>query len=361
MEVTFGHRKWFSSIKELFTQFWRPDFPVMEPSFYEWQFRANPFLPDDVEEGSLLAIEDKRVIGYLGFIFVPFRVHGSEVSGGYPVHLLVHPRYRGKGLATSLYHKLMQRVDIVAGTAVNELARGLYLRLGYRYLSKLPRWIGVLDPEACEALSADPTRSRATVARRQIPVPPFPEQARILSGRFDHAMDDLWTRLARDLPVASMRNADYLNWRYMKHPVFRYETVVVEGSGRWNAAGIFRVENVKDRQERVMRVMEFLAQAESQQALAQALIAEAHRRKCAFADFFGLSERPIRGLVSSGFFNVHEEPELALPFLFQPLDHMRLKQTFVCWSRVLSGGIPVHADLSSWYISKGDCDQDRPN
>jgi GNAT superfamily N-acetyltransferase len=362
MEVTFGQQKWFSSVKELFTQFWRPDFPAMEPSFYEWQFRANPFLPDDIEEGCLLAIEDKRVIGYLGFIFAPFRVHGRVVSGGYPVHLLVHPQYRGKGLATSLYRKLMERVEIAAGTAINPLTRGLYLRLGCRYFGELPRWIGILDPEACMALLPDPTQSRAIVARRQIPAPPFPEQAYLLTGRFNRAMDDLWTRLATDLPVASMRNAAYLNWRYMAHPVFRYETVVLEDSGRWSAVGIFRVENVRDRQEQVMRVMEFLAQAESQQALARALVAEAHRRRCAIADFFGLSERPIRGLVSSGFFHEHEEPELNLPFLFQPLDHKRLKQTFVCWSRVcLSDGVPAHADLSSWYISKGDGDQDRPN
>lgn len=366
LHIYIGKSGYLQQAQKLFDQFWpRPNFfPLNNQPFFDWQYRNNPFLPDDLEEGSIVAVLDDQVVGYIGLIPVPFHVYGEVIIGAYLTNWLVHPDFRAQGVGFYLLRKAMSKFPLIVGTAVSEAARNIYRALGARYLNDIPRWIGVFDPvQASELCVANNEKVKRSVLEfRTIR---FNKHQRInyqvVEGPFGKQMDNLWNRLIERIGVASTRNQTYMNWRYFHHPNFTYRTIVVERSGQWQGVAVVRIEQVRDRSEKVMRILEFLADDDAQLTLASAIVQEAITEGCAYADFHGLSESWVRGLVAIGFFQHLEEPDLGVPYLFQPLEH-RPRQNFVAWSKLTCKyGLPITAALHNWYLSRGDCDQDRPN
>jgi GNAT superfamily N-acetyltransferase len=361
ISIDFGKREHFDSLKSLYDNHWRPDYVVMRPDFYDWQFRRNPFLPDDLEEGSVMAVEDGEVIAYLGLIPVPFRIGSEVVQGVYPSNWLTHPRIRNRGVGAYLMAKAFERWPVVVGTSLAPNARTIYERLDFRYVDRLHRWILILDPEEAASLLPVEHQSSPALRARTVSIVSGSPAYRVHRGAYGALADRLWDDLTEELPVASVRNARYLNWRYAEHPDFDYEALVVGGQDRWEGLAVVRTERVANSAVRVLRILEFMALQSGQEELALSVIGRAVDEKCAFADAFGLSGRPVRGLLEAGAFRENQESGFNLPFLFQPTDHDRTGMNFVARSSVSYRGAPAHLDLSDWYLSKGDCDQDRPN
>lgn len=58
-----------------------------------------------------------------------------------------------------------------------------------------------------------------------------------------HPVDDLWMRCRTKMPVAIVRDARYLEWRYKRHPEFHYHFVVVRRrlSQEWAGLAVLRL------------------------------------------------------------------------------------------------------------------------
>mgnify|MGYP001177127500 CR=1 FL=1 len=359
--IEFGKKSHFNSLKDLYDKHWRPNYVAMRPDFFEWQYRQNPYLPTHLEEGSVMAIDDGEVIGFLGLIPVQFRVGSTVVNGVYPSNWITHPRVRGRGIGHYLMAKVLNEWPIIAGTSLTRDAWTTYLRLGFRYVNKLSRWIIVLDPDETAKLLPENDDTKNVLRRRSISLNGTNDLYFVHDNPFVETADDLWERLAEELPIASVRTAKYLNWRYHNHPDFKYNAIVVGRPDCWEGLAVVRKEQVKNSDINVLRIVEFMALPNVQEVLGLSVINYAKDTSCAFVDAFGLSERPVRGLLKTGAFNEDEEPDLLLPHLLQPIDHRRSGVNFVARSQVPFKGFEVHYNLTDWYISKGDCDQDRPN
>ena len=333
----------------------------MRPDFYEWQFRQNPYLPSHLQEGSVMALNDGEVIGFLGLIPVQFRVGSTIVNGVYPSNWLTHPRVRSRGIGHYLMAKVLEEWPIIAGTSLSRDAWTTYLRLGFRYVNKLSRWIVILDHGDTARLLSKEDDTGDVLRRRSILSNPIRDSYMIHDDPFGETADDLWERLGEELPISSVRTAKYLNWRYREHPDFKYHAIVVGQPNRWNGLAVVRKEQVKDTDINVLRIVEFMALPNAQEELGLSVMAYATDESCAFADAFGLSEKPVRGLLKAGAFNEDEEPDLLLPYLLQPIDYRRSGVNFIARSQVSFKGVEAHFNLTDWYLSKGDCDQDRPN
>lgn len=60
---------------------------------------------------------------------------------------------------------------------------------------------------------------------------------------FDARADRLWARCRPELPVAAIRDARYLNWRYARHPEIRYRFLAVRRrfSDEWAGLAVLRL------------------------------------------------------------------------------------------------------------------------
>jgi hypothetical protein len=179
------------------------------------------------------------------------------------------------------------------------------------------------------------------------------------AGRWDKA----WQEQFAPHLLGTWRDSEYLRWRYVDHPGFRYVLHFAEDTvtGALTGVLVYRVEKVHDINLKVMRVVEFLGDGDAGDALAQVIIDEGEAEGVAFADFYCTSVAFAEPLEKTGFVREDAMPS-TLPNLFQPLEFqpMPLNGAFMVKAEV-AGDNHDFFDSPDFYITRSDCDQDRPN
>ena len=176
----------------------------MTAADFEWFFERNP------AGGRVLsaAEEDGRVLGVLAMSFARAIVGGREERVAFAVHAVTHPASRGKGVFSRLELRNEERAA-EAGASValgftNPMAGPILVgKLGWRDLYRMRLWARVLHP--LRALrrrgggGLSPTRG-GTLAR------------------FGPEQGEAWERVRGQWGNCLVRDAEYLNWRYVDAP-----------------------------------------------------------------------------------------------------------------------------------------------
>jgi hypothetical protein len=336
----------------------------------EWQYRD---FSDRGRLSVLLAEHEGQPVGMLGVIPRGFCVRGQRVPGLWLAMWLTTPEWRARRLGLRLLQQLFTgQNDMIAVLGVNvDTTGGIYRALGFSLWELIPRWVRVISPEALDSLLVDlwaqyPAGARQSwlaTARRDDAGPTSSMRLLIwdedLAGRWDEA----WQRCFGPRLIGTWRDAAYLRWRYVDHPRYRYDLRFAEDRATGALAGlvVYRIETVRDRGERVLRVVEFLSTEAAAAPLARAVVEAGEAAGVAFADFFCTSPVFTAGLEAAGFAREETLPA-ALPSRFQPLDagHTRLNGVF--WARpAITGGDAAFIQTPALYVTRADGDQDRPS
>jgi hypothetical protein len=92
------------------------------------------------------------------------------------------------------------------------------------------------------------------------------------------------------------------------------------------------VEKIRERDEKILRVMEFLSTAEAEGPLAQSLIRAAEDYNTIFADFYCTSEKTARALEVIGFKrHSPDEKGISFPSRFQPFQPGHFEVSGAFW------------------------------
>lgn len=183
-----------------------------------WQFDANPCRPPGVPR-TWVVEEGGRILGNFGMI--PYRMKIGDLIGlaldG--IDLAMHPDAQGRGLARMLADAFVDPAhsDFPFVSAPTGATTHLLVTRG-----------GTVFGAEGEVI---------TFVRQFDPAGSAPEQADeggvIRLAGFDERADGLWEELAPGLPLAVVRDAAYLNWRYRDYPFQECEllaAVAADGS-----------------------------------------------------------------------------------------------------------------------------------
>jgi hypothetical protein len=180
-----------------------------------------------------------------------------------------------------------------------------------------------------------------------VPAPPEPEP-------WDAAWAEMRTKLA-----GVDRTHQYLRWRYLDHPHYRYQWLQTCGrAGAVDGLAVYRVEDVAEVEERVVHVVELIGAPAARRALAVALCQVLSETGASFLTF-RCSHAPTREAWREvgGATYARGHGALEVASLFQPV---------VPEYRSLLWGYrakPVLAPFTAadLYITRSDGDQDRPS
>jgi hypothetical protein len=203
-------------------------------------------------------------------------------------------------------------------------------------------------------------------------------KAFVLAGNGDHSVphgttlpaswdETDWPKIASQT-VGAARDTDYLNWRYVQHPCFKYGIVTVPEGNRTGLA-VWRLEPIQRETpagrvlvDRLARLVEFLPVSENNgRELINALLVDVRATGALGVDFYGYHGFTRSILQHNGLRSIEAHPDGALiPSRFQPLDTHGggiLNAMFV------PEGLPFCTTEPNcpWYWTKSDSDQDRPN
>jgi predicted N-acetyltransferase YhbS len=299
-----------------------------------WQHRRR----EDPDRLAVLVAEDEgKLLGMLGFVEVDACVLEERVRGGWMTNWLVVPEARGRRLGLALVEAALGAAyEFIGALAANSATEHILGRYGFS-TSGMHRWVRVFDVEAL---------------RRLLNGRPVPDAAWAAWGQTQRLSTESGsepqTSTVPVLGVAACRDAAFLQWRYAEHPVFRYE--VLRDSAGFAA---YRIEQVRDSDVSVMRIVDFTGGSELATTVAHA----ARAAGVAFADFSCKSDPFGRPLESVGFQREDRLPA-ELPGRFQPLDFSDRPIVSCFWA---APRLAVDFGGEDLYVTRADSDLDRPS
>lgn len=374
-EVRIEHCRFhhLDAVQQFIHEHWRRDHILSrDRELLLWQYSAARAKRLGMEGPSiLLATTKDGIVGMLGFIPVEFNLRGRSVPGAWMALLHVIPQARTSLAGLRLLGALpAMGLDVTAVLGINERVARIYRGLRYEVLEDLPRWVAVADSDAAARLVSTGSNREACVAalspyalRRDLS-PEVAVEVRGHEHRFADDWDAFWRSRLAPGRIGTSRTADYLNWRYAEHPAFHYVRLIAR-YGRSEICGlaIYRIETVFGRNERVMRLVEFMATGEGSTALATRVAIDALEHRVAFADFYSGSSRLAAPLESVGFRRCGgADSGVEFPCRLQPLESgaFAMRGAFLVSKRhpEFSGGLLAADDF---HVTKSDGDMDRPN
>jgi len=214
---------------------------IFSYEYWDWKFRLNPagFKPEntivaETPEGEIVA----------GFALMPLktRVGDAEVTVTQGADLVTHPDYQRQGLfrtlATQLYD-LAGKAGLPWTYAYPDIETAAYeghMKMGWADVLHVNQMTCVLNPRAF-VLRREMSGVKKYAMRKYIgtvhkPKPPHPEKGVKVEEveAYGPGLDEFWSDVAGDYPVALKRDSAYLNWR-AAHPSGSYVRIQAGRNG----------------------------------------------------------------------------------------------------------------------------------
>jgi hypothetical protein len=323
-----------------------------EPLF-RWQFGGG----SDAEPDGFhvkLAILNGEIVGCLGYIPVETMFAGHVMHGAWLANWIVDPDHRRLGLGPLLMREVTNQFDVAMNLGPNQDARAVLVKMRWEDVGVLTRYVCVLDEPGALLLTGAgrldwPVPQTRPVCRDAVYVRPITV--------FDKDATSVWDRLTSTLGGGTRRSADYLNWRYARHPVWTYRCFEARQRGDLVGFAVSHIEAVRDMPVKVARLVELVAMSPAADELVRAVVEDARSQDAVLIDFFCSSPLVGAALEAHGFLSGPESLVAQVPMLFQPLDPRRTAIHFMAHLAKAPAGMA----LEQWYVTKSDGDQDRPN
>lgn len=304
--------------------------------------------------------DDGRLVGLIGVQSMPFNCDGDVADSAWLCNLGAAPEYLPRGVGTKLM-TAVHRLPIagIGAAGINLAVIPMYRAMRYHCLDSLPRFIRIVDVDSAACLIGG-ERARDVLVHRD-----SAKAGGTTSVRESSSVPDdwqiFWDGYTRRGYFGTQRDAGFIVWRYLQHPRLDYRLAVArDDAGVLVGASVYRIEQVRNRSEKLLRVLEIIAASDD---VWDALLAHVEEigvaHGVAFADHY--SSRPhVVALRQRGWYEEDDHRDLITPSLFQPwLQHKRRINLAVR----LIGATPWkgRAWKENLHVVKSDGDQDRPS
>jgi len=223
----------FDKVLPLFSDAFGPKAADALRDIWEWKYFKPPF---QFADGPRMFIIERRgiIIGFQGMISCRIKI-GPEIKPMiWAVDFAVHPRYQRQGLGIQLLKAVMkeQPDTIQMGTPLPN-AYQLGKKLGCRDLTELISHKRITAPapffrrnNPLAAIGASCLFALANIVSGMSAILSRNKDLSILEAdAFDSRFDQFWNEVQDDYEAIVVRDAAYLNWRFMQRPGNRYSVL----------------------------------------------------------------------------------------------------------------------------------------
>ena len=326
--------------------------------FVTWKYFHNP-------AGSVFgccAELDGRLAGLYSDIPVRLRLGDQIVAGAQAADAMVAPEMRRQGLFTGIAWQTFPRAEEAGVELIYAFPNPVSLvgsveRLGFVYAGEIPRYTKVLDPAAMLAGSGwkgprmwdyrGALELARAVGRRKEPPPGRVAQVQEV-GAFDARFDALWAGAAGGFPIAVVRDAAYLTWRYLQNPLVDYRVLVAERGGVLAGYAVLSLRDLeKDGTVALAELMVASGDQEAGLALLVGATARAREMGGVQLQCWMVPQRAFYRdlLVRSGF--------VFWPYRFLPWV-LRYTTSFIVRTSAGTDLSPNPGNLGNWFLTMGD-------
>jgi hypothetical protein len=346
---------------EALARLWRKDHILaQDEALFRWQYGQGR---DAEHLGFLVAEAEEGVVACSGLMVLPCHFHGKPVLGGAGAITIVDPRYREQALGLKLMAEADRDLSIVSSINISKRIAMLF-RVQGRHVFLYPRYVALAHRDALQSYiltagGADAVAERAWESSGHCTPCDVPEGWRVAALTDDtlEEWDCAWRALFEPRLIGVARHADYLRWRYLRHPCFRYTGLLARNPlGEIRGLAVCRVVSLAGHVS-AMKILDFLpADADAARALVAGLY-EQVPANAAYVEHAALGSQ-WHGLESMGLSTAGAS--FVSDYTAPPdLSHTEmLSQVWVHEEGYTSQGF---AESSELYMTLADGDQERPN
>jgi GNAT superfamily N-acetyltransferase len=205
---------------------------VTASEFFRWKHMAGPFGPSIL----LVAEVDGEVIGFAAYMPWRFRARGQILRAMRAVDFAVHPSHRRRGTSMALTQAAVKHFsgDVAfTWSNPNEQSRPGSLKSGRHEVRRLPRFVRLRGPLR-ETIRRGSGRGSKTPPHMRIKA----ETAAEILHDGSYASRLLARTKDPDDRLATVKDLDYLRWRYGQ--LAEYRAVRIDTDGGGSGMAIFR-------------------------------------------------------------------------------------------------------------------------
>ncbi len=335
---------------------YRPDHVLCCRKFFEWMFQVKK---NDGHATMVCGWDQGRLMSIHGY--VPLPVHWGRLDQPVKAQWTMNWMTRQeapKGLGWVLMRRIQKMGPLQLSVNASTIGAPFLQPLGWVFYSKLPRYVCVFDQAQCVPMLQAQCRPQDLDA--------YSFDPGILSSDADRSSEmgergyaPRW-ELYPELAYATVRSRDYMQWRYLDHPVFEYHVNVL-GDPKRPAVCVSRIEQAYGVQNALVgRIVDFFYPADDQgKREGKALLAEVLRglnaKGCAYADCIMSNAEYGQTLSECGVKAEAQEYQL-LPMRLTPVERVVRCQNVIFSA---TGGLSVPG-LDKMYVTKSDLEGDGP-
>ena len=368
-------------------RYWAPNhIYTRDKALFDWTFHRETFANPDTYSFAV-AEHDGQIVGVLGGIPFRFNDRGHERPAFWLANWKLRDEFRRGTTGLDLLNHFYAPPDqVTISFGINPTVARLYDAMHWHVMDNIPRYFAVHPVRVGEfarllhlanpawspgkglalanALLARPSRATSVAAI----TPPDPDP-------WDQSS---WASLKREL-TGPVRDAAYLHWRYTQHPTFEYRFIQVadRAAARHGESGrhsigliVWRLETIRHKVgdqlhdvARIARLVEFLpTSAENARHLIAHLWDAINVAGACGCDCYLYHGKFGQWLAGAGLHRLDDHADgNAVPSRFQPLDAAGGRIRSAVSLRTPPFPVYPFAPDCTWYWTKSDSDQDRPN
>ena len=171
-----------------------------------------------------IAVEDGRVVGFLGSMASDFWFAGEEMDGNAAMDLYLEDACRGKGVGKEMLRLYEESARLKLMLVSSEQAHNIYLHRGYQDLPGIRAtasmwslrcgWHWLLRKAGIERFELEPAEGAGRMRDWML----TRSNVSVLNGHKRELVNDFLVQSQRRFSLAPRRSVEYLEWKYRNHP-----------------------------------------------------------------------------------------------------------------------------------------------
>jgi hypothetical protein len=333
-------------IQKFYQESWVREIALSNDDFYTWQFIN---APGDNLDKCCVALHDGELVAVIGATERDFLLNECTLKGVELTTWMVKEGKRNLNIGQVMLDHIKSNFDVIFAMGISKSALPLYLTNNFKYIKAIPRFIKSINNKV--------------IKKYGMISPEFKLISRIKSENLDYSVSDITRDLADDIfkqfqtdNNAFQRNFDWVNWRFLSHPSYDYNVKVVEDQNNNRCIAVFRVE---DKEEfKIMHCVDLFGDSQAYEAALCYLEVQAKSLGVDVMDMYSTNTTVNACLMSRNWITTVDSDLVNFPHLFNPIE-MRTPSTtsLIMWTSKEDSAL---LDFGKLYITKQDCDFDRP-
>lgn len=325
---------------------WSRKISLSNEEFFSWQFLDTP-----IQKGNqcCVALQGHEVVAVMGLHERKFTLKGKACNGAELTTWIVRDDKRKLGLGPKMLDYIQSKYSVLFGMGISDQALPIYLRKGFKFIKSIPRFVKPINIYAIQNFGFSTPLlkklQRLKVTKKQY-IESFP------------AKNEINNIFMKFLDEANLFDRDFkwISWRYDKHPSFSYVVRVIKNNNEKKCIVVYRIDKLNDLT--MMHCVDLYGEFDAFSSAISYLEDKAIENGVDVIDFYSTNSRTNSAFIKNNWLSILDSDFFGFPHLFHPIELRSPSTTsLTLWSDDLDGAL---YDFGSLYITKQDCDFDRP-